>query len=111
MSEDHGPQNPSSADGTGMPRRIMDDDIKHSLQSVGDFIERALEHHARSGEWPPDPLLDEVDEMRQQVMARHGNDPRKVLEWYVERGHEQVLANSSSSHPESPDRSAGVRGR
>lgn len=34
--------------------------------------------------WPVDPLLDEVDEARRRIMARHGNDWRKVLEAYVE---------------------------
>jgi hypothetical protein len=36
-------------------------------------------------EWPPDPLLDEVDEMRRRIMAENGNDWRKVLRWHVEQ--------------------------
>jgi ribosomal 50S subunit-associated protein YjgA (DUF615 family) len=31
-----------------------------------------------------DPLLEEVDEMRRRIMARHDNDWRKVLAYYLE---------------------------
>lgn len=34
--------------------------------------------------WPPDPLLDEVDEARLQILAEHDDDYRKVLEYYME---------------------------
>ncbi len=33
-----------------------------------------------------DPILEEVDEMRRRIMAKHGNDWRKVLDHYVEAG-------------------------
>jgi hypothetical protein len=35
--------------------------------------------------WPPDPLLDEVDEARLQILAEHGNDHRKVWAYYIEQ--------------------------
>jgi hypothetical protein len=59
---------------------------------------RAREHHARTGEWPPDPLLDEVAEMRRRVLAEHGNDYQKVLEWYVELGKQRAAQNGSSAN-------------
>lgn len=34
--------------------------------------------------WPPDPLLDEVDDARRRIMAEHGNDYRKVLAFYMD---------------------------
>lgn len=36
-----------------------------------------------------DPILEEVDEMRRRIMAKHGNDWRKVLDHYVEVGKQQ----------------------
>jgi hypothetical protein len=75
-------------------------------ESHDSFVERARAHHARTGDWPPDPLLDEVAEMRRRVMAEHGNDYRKVLQWYVDMD-EQAAAQEAE--PESvPDPSAGV---
>lgn len=49
-----------------------------------EYVERARQYHAQHGVWPPDPLLDEVEEARREIMAEHGNDWRKVLEYYVE---------------------------
>lgn len=34
--------------------------------------------------WPPDPLLDEVEEARRRILAEHGGDYRKVFEFYME---------------------------
>lgn len=34
--------------------------------------------------WPPDPLLDEVDEARRLILAEHGGDYLKVIESYME---------------------------
>jgi hypothetical protein len=34
--------------------------------------------------WPPDPLLDEVDEARRRILAECDNDPKKVMESYLE---------------------------
>ena len=31
-----------------------------------------------------DPLLDEVDEARREILAEYGGDPRKALESYLE---------------------------
>ena len=75
----------------------LSDEMRRTLKSVGDYIERARQHHARTGEWPPDPLLDEVNEVRRRVEAEHGNDPRKVLEWYIQAGNEQVARDGASS--------------
>ena len=74
-----------------------DEELRNSLNEVRDFIERAREHHARTGEWPPDPLLDELNEMRRRVEAEHGNDPRKVLEWYIQAGKRQAALNGGAS--------------
>lgn len=68
-------------------------DLQTAHENYDDYVRRALEHHARTGEWPPDPLLDEVHEMRRRVEAEHGNDPRKVLEWYIEAGNRMVAQN------------------
>jgi hypothetical protein len=83
-----------------IPRPPLSDEMKRTLKSVGDFIERAREHHARTGEWPPDPLLDEIDEMRRRVQAEHGNDPWKLLEWYNQAGSQQI------GHDEGPSTAA-----
>jgi hypothetical protein len=69
---------PDSAVGT--PRPPLSDEMRRTLKSVGDYIERARQHHARTGEWPPDPLLDEVDEMRRRVAAEDGYGLRKFRE-------------------------------
>ena len=53
-------------------------------ESHDEFVQRALEHHARTGEWPPDPLLDEVAEMRRNVLAEYGGDYLKLWQSYVE---------------------------
>lgn len=39
-----------------------------------------MSNRPRSG----DPLLDEVDEARRRILADCGNDPEKVLEFYME---------------------------
>jgi hypothetical protein len=72
---------------------------EEDFRTVGEFIEAALEHHARTGEWPPDPLLDELNEMRRRVEAEHGNDPRKVLEWYIQAGKRQAALNGGAPKP------------
>jgi hypothetical protein len=77
-------------------------------QRVKDYIERARQHHARTGEWPPDPLLDEVDEMRRQIMAEHGNDWRKVLRWHVEQDKLFAQQNPNAKIVEKPIKSVGV---
>jgi hypothetical protein len=69
-------------------------------------VERARQHHARTGEWPPDPLLDEVDEWRREILAEHGNDYRKVWEWYVELDRQAAEQEVSSRTPEKQERPA-----
>lgn len=75
------------------------------------YVQRAREHHARTGEWPPDPLLDEVDEMRRQIMAEHGNDWRKVVRWHVEQDKLFREQNPNARYAEKRSSSAGVSGR
>lgn len=67
-------------------------------QRVKDFIERALEHHAQTGEWLPDPLLDEVAEMRRNLLAEHGNDYRKLWASYAELDR-QAAEQETGSRP------------
>jgi hypothetical protein len=74
------------------------------------FVERAREHHARTGEWPPDPLLDEVAEMRRRVLAEHGNDYQKVLDWYVELGKQHTAQNGNSANGAKRNGTGGVSG-
>jgi hypothetical protein len=62
------------------PDRHNDFEPWKAGESHDEFVQRALEHHARTGEWPPDPLLDEVAEMRRRVAAEDGYGLRKYLE-------------------------------
>jgi len=91
-----------------IPRPPLSEEMRQTLKSVGDFIERAREHHARTGEWPPDPLLDELNEMRRRVEAEHGNDPQKVLEWYIRAGKQHVTRNGDAAQDESSEQPAHV---
>jgi|GEM_PF-2684140 len=79
-----------------IPRPPLTEEMRRTLKSVGEFIERAREHHARTGEWPPDPLLDEIDEIRREIMAEHGNDWRKVLQWHAEQDRLFVQQNPNA---------------
>jgi hypothetical protein len=54
-----------------------------------------------------DPLLEEVDEMRRRIMAEHGNDYRKVLQFYVELGRRHKEHAASTTAPKGQGRSAG----
>ncbi|HLM69437.1 MAG TPA: hypothetical protein VK358_17990 [Longimicrobium sp.] len=47
-----------------------------------------------------DPILEEVDEMRRRIMAKHGNDWRKVLDHYVEVGKQQQNPEAKSESAE-----------
>jgi hypothetical protein len=62
------------------------------------FVQRAIAFEAKYGIWPPDPLLDEVAEMRRRVLAEHGNDYQNMLEWYVELGKQRVAHNGGSAN-------------
>jgi hypothetical protein len=99
-----------TGDGPQMPRPVLDDELRRSMKDVREFIEQAREHHARTGEWPPDPLLDEVAEMRRKIMAEHGNDWRKVLQWHVEQDKLYAQQHPDARFLEKPDRSAIVTG-
>jgi hypothetical protein len=76
-----------------------------------EYVERARQYHAQHGVWPPDPLLDEVAEMRRQIMAEHGNDWRKVLQWHVEQDKLYARENGGGAKPAIPDESVAVSGR
>jgi hypothetical protein len=91
--------------------RFPDPPREEDFRTVREFIEAAREHHARTGEWPPDPLLDELNEMRRRVEAEHGPDPRKVLEWYIQAGKRQAALNGSASEAGTGEHSAPASGR
>jgi hypothetical protein len=86
-------------------------DLRRARENYDAFVARAREHHARTGEWPPDPLLDEVAEMRRQIMAEHDNDWRKVLRWHVEQDKLFAAQNPDAKFTKKPARSVGVSGR
>jgi hypothetical protein len=72
--------------GSSRPDSGLDDfDLCKARKEYDAYVQAAREHHARTGEWPPDPLLDEVAEMRRQIMAEHGTDWRKVLQGTLSR--------------------------
>jgi hypothetical protein len=81
---------------------------EEDFRTVREYIEAARQYHARTGEWPPDPLLDEVDEMRRRIMAEHGNDWRKVVRWHVEQDKLFREQNPNAKYAEKRGPSAGV---
>src|SRR5688500_4299370 len=91
-----------------IPCPPLSEEMRQTLKSVGEFIERAREHHARTGEWPPDPLLDEVYEMRRRVLAEHGGDYRKLWASYVELGKQRAAQNGVSAECAEQGGVAGV---
>jgi hypothetical protein len=108
MSDNERPADSSSNGVSETSRPPLSDEMRRSMKSVRDFIERAREHHARTGEWPPDPLLDEIDEMRRRVQAEHGNDPWKLLAYYNQAG-SRLLGEHGDASPAAPaEPSAGV---
>jgi hypothetical protein len=78
-----------------------------SFRVIDEYVERAQQYHAEHGVWPPDPLLDEVDDMRRQIMAEHGNDWRKVLNYYVEIGKKNPNRVVQAPRPVGEEPSAG----
>lgn len=76
-----------------------------------EYVERARQYHAEHGVWPPDPLLDEVADMRRQIMAEHGNDWRKVLQWHLDQDQLCREQLDKDEMPEIEDKSAAVSGR
>jgi hypothetical protein len=81
------------------------------FRTVREYIEAARQYHAETGEWPPDPLLDEVADMRRQIMAEHDNDWRKVLRWHIEQDKLFREQNPDARYLEKPEVSAGVTRR
>jgi hypothetical protein len=53
---------------------------------------------------PPDPVIDEIREVRHQISARFGHDPKRLVDHYIklQRKHEDRLVRS----PETPGKSA-----
>ena len=76
-----------------------------------EYVERAWQYHAQHGVWSPDPLLDEVADMRRQIMAENGNDWRKVLQWHVEQDRLYRQQNGDSTTLAVPGEPATVSGR
>jgi hypothetical protein len=111
MSDNDCPPYPPPNDGVKTPRRTIDEDLSRSFKIIDETIERAREHHARTGEWPPDPLLDEIDEIRREIMAEHDNDWRKVLKWHLEQDKLYAEQNPDAKFAKKRDASAGVSGR
>ena len=70
------------------------------------FVQRALEHHARTGEWPPDPLLDEVAEMRRSVLAESGGDYCTLWASYIELDRQAAEKEAGSRLAEKHERPA-----
>lgn len=69
------------------------------------FVQRAIEFEAKHGVWPPDPLLDEVAEMRRSVLAEFGGDYCKLWQSYVEldrQAAEQEAALPTAEKQERP---------
>lgn len=56
--------------------------------------------------WLPDPLLDEVDEARLEILAEHGNDHHKVWAHYVEEEKQYPDRLISYDETERKDQSA-----
>lgn len=79
-------------------------------RTVREFIEWAREHHARTGEWPPDPLLDEVEQVRREILAENGNDWQKVLQWHREQDELFARQNPNARFAEERSISADASG-
>lgn len=73
--------------------------LDSAIKKIDDFIEAARQHHARTGEWPPDPLLEEVAEMRRRVQAERDKNDGKGPDWYAELGKPRANGNGSGSKP------------
>lgn len=84
-------------------------DLRKVREEYDAFVAEALEHHARTGEWPPDPVLDEVADMRRSILAEHDNDYGKVLDWYVELGRQRTGSNGHPQEPVAKTASAEVK--
>lgn len=94
--------------GTTPTDRLRDDD---DVRTAREYIEAARAHHARTGEWPPDPLLEEVAEMRRQILAEHDNDWRKVMRWHIEQDKLFREQNPDARFLEKPQPATPASGR
>jgi hypothetical protein len=48
-------------------------------------------------EWTNDPVIDEVREVRHQISARFGHDPRRLVAYYLEKQEADEAAKKKSS--------------
>lgn len=85
-------------------RAPLSPEVAEAVQSVREQIEAARRHHAATGEWPPDPLLDELEEMRLGIMAEHGYDLEKVGRWYLGLEQQGTAQNGNGGNPAIPRR-------
>jgi hypothetical protein len=83
-------------------------DLRKARERYDAFVKRALDHHARTGEWLPDPLLDEVAEMRRNVVAEYGGDYRKLWESYIELDRQRAAQNGVAENGAKQGGIAGV---
>jgi hypothetical protein len=102
---------PLAGDEPRMPGGALGDDVRRSMKVVRESIEHDREHHARTGEWPSHPVLDEIDEIRREIMAEHGNDCGKVLQWHREQDKLFVQQNPNARFVERPGVSASLGSR
>jgi hypothetical protein len=79
------------------PDPLDEFDLRKAGERYDAFVKRALDHHARTGEWLPDPLLDEVAEMRRNALAEYGGDYRKLWASYVEHDREAAAEEAALS--------------
>jgi hypothetical protein len=99
MSEARAP-NSDSGGGEAMDLGALGDDYRA-------FVERATRYHEEHGVWPSDPLLDEVQAARRKIMAEHGNDWQKVVEYYIEEGKKHPDRIFHAPRPVGDEPSAG----
>ncbi|HLM69439.1 MAG TPA: hypothetical protein VK358_18000 [Longimicrobium sp.] len=78
---------------------------------IDEYTEYARQYHAEHGVWPPDPLLDEVADMRRQIMAENGNDWRKVLQWHLDQDRLHRQQHDGEKMPAIEENSPAVSGR
>lgn len=67
-------------------------------------------------EWLNDPVIDEIREVRHQISARFGHDPRRLVAYYLEIQEVDESAKKESSTgatngPSSPTAQVGDGGR
>lgn len=73
--------------------------VAEAVRGVKEHIAAARKHHAETGEWPPEPLLDELTEIRNQIMAEHDYDLEKVGRWYLGLDKKSPAPKSNGARP------------